>query len=74
MSGPIIRTGATPEYWSNWDNIFGKTKKKSSAAKAEPKAPPAGKKSAGKVTAAKSAPAKNAVKKKAAPKKKAPKK
>ena len=31
-SGPIVRTGATPEFWNNWDNVFG-GKKKSSAAK-----------------------------------------
>jgi hypothetical protein len=23
MSGPIVRTGATPEFWSNWDKVFG---------------------------------------------------
>jgi len=31
MGGPIVRTGATPEFWNNWDRIFGedsKTKKK----------------------------------------------
>ena len=22
-SGPIVRTGATPEFWKNWENIFG---------------------------------------------------
>ncbi len=30
MSGPIVRTGATPEFWKNWDNVFtkgGKSKK-----------------------------------------------
>lgn len=30
MSGPIVRTGATPEFWKNYDNIFtkgGKSKK-----------------------------------------------
>jgi hypothetical protein len=30
MSGPIVRTGATPEFWKNWDNVFtkgGKAKK-----------------------------------------------
>ncbi len=24
MSGPIVRTGTTPEFWKNYDNIFGK--------------------------------------------------
>lgn len=31
MSGPIVRTGTTPEFWANWDKAFGdkkKTKKK----------------------------------------------
>ena len=23
MSGPIVRTGATPEFSKNWDRIFG---------------------------------------------------
>ena len=30
MSGPIVRTGATPEFWKNWDSVFskgGKSKK-----------------------------------------------
>jgi hypothetical protein len=26
MSGPIVRTGTTPEYWKNYDNIFSKKK------------------------------------------------
>ena len=32
MGGPIVRTGTTPEFWRNWDQVFGdkkKTKKKS---------------------------------------------
>lgn len=33
MSGPIVRTGTTPEYWKNYDNIFGK--KKAAAPKKE---------------------------------------
>ena len=47
MGGPIVRTGTTPEFWKNWDQVFGdkkKTKKKS--------APRAGKK-AGKKKAVK---------------------
>jgi hypothetical protein len=24
MSGPIVRTGTTPAFWQNWDNVFGK--------------------------------------------------
>lgn len=27
MSGPIVRTGATPEFWANWDRVFGDKKK-----------------------------------------------
>lgn len=40
MSGPIVRTGTTPEFWKNYDAIFGKktaaapkTKDASAAAK-----------------------------------------
>lgn len=35
MGGPIVRFGPTPEYWSNWDSVFGKGKK--AAAKGEQK-------------------------------------
>ncbi|MGE3315361.1 MAG: RNA polymerase subunit sigma [Planctomycetaceae bacterium] len=40
MGGPIVRTGTTPEFWANWDNIFGDKKKKpkSGTAKASAKA------------------------------------
>lgn len=42
MGGPIVRTGATPKFWENWDQIFGdKAKKKPSKKK---KAAKAGKK------------------------------
>lgn len=27
MSGPIVRTGTTPEFWKNYDSIFGDKKK-----------------------------------------------
>lgn len=27
MSGPIVRTGTTPEFWKNWDRAFGDKKK-----------------------------------------------
>jgi len=82
MSGPIIRTGATPEFSSGWDRIFGgqpakKSAKKSSTKKADAKkvtgktkATPAKKATAPKSTAA--APAK-ATAKKAAKKKTAKK-
>jgi hypothetical protein len=32
MSGPIVRTGTTPEFWANWDSVFG-DKSKSKAGK-----------------------------------------
>lgn len=34
MSGPIVRSGASPEFSKNWGSIFGK-QAKPSAAKAE---------------------------------------
>jgi hypothetical protein len=33
MSGPIVRTGATPEFWKNWDTVFGGKKANKAAAK-----------------------------------------
>ena len=33
MGGPIVRTGATPEFWENWDKIFGNTNKTGSGKK-----------------------------------------
>jgi hypothetical protein len=48
MSGPIVRTGASPEFSKNWDRIFGGKTRKQSAAKSTAS------KSAGK-TASKSA-------------------
>lgn len=51
MSGPIVRTGTTPEFWKNYDRIFG-----------EPK-PAATKKAAKKASTAAAAPAKKAAKK-----------
>lgn len=40
MSGPIVRTGTTPAFWENWDQMFGtdqkkKKKKKAAAAKSK---------------------------------------
>lgn len=32
MSGPIVRTGTTPEFWKNWDNVFGGKKSKTTKA------------------------------------------
>jgi hypothetical protein len=51
MSGPIVRTGTTPEFWKNYDRIFGE------------KQPAAAKKSAAKPAAAAKKAAKKAVKK-----------
>lgn len=33
MGGPIIRSGASPEFSKNWERIFGDKKKTKSAAK-----------------------------------------
>lgn len=78
MSGPIVRTGATPEFWSNWDNVFGgkkadagksgtsAAKKKASSKKSPTKA--AGKKASAtkavKASATKKKPAKKSSKEK----------
>ncbi len=32
MSGPIVRTGTTPEFWKNWDRVFGGKPKKGTTA------------------------------------------
>ena len=37
MSGPIVRTGTTPEFWKNYDAIFGDKKKATAAKKAAAK-------------------------------------
>ena len=54
MSGPIVRTGTTPEFWKNYDQVFGK--------KTAKKAPVAAKKAAAK-KATKKTPKKAAKKK-----------
>ncbi len=61
MSGPIVRTGATPEFWENWDRIFGGDAKEAGGKKKS-----TGPKKAAKTAAKKSAAPK--AKKKAAPK------
>ena len=52
MSGPIVRSGPSPEFSRNWDSIFGKkTGKKPAAAPpaaAKKKAAPVAKKAAAK--------------------------
>lgn len=52
MSGPIVRTGATPEFSEGWDRIFGNGKSGKSAAG---KKSPAKKKKAAKKKPAKAA-------------------
>ena len=47
MSGPIVRSGPSPEFSRNWENVFGK--------KSGGTAAPAGKKAAKKTPAVKSA-------------------
>jgi hypothetical protein len=37
MSGPIVRTGASPEFSKGWDRVFGGKTKKQSAAKSTTK-------------------------------------
>jgi hypothetical protein len=32
MGGPIVRTGTTPAFWSNWEKAFGKASKQGSKA------------------------------------------
>ena len=58
MGGPIVRTGTTPEFWKNYDQIFGE---KTGAKKASKKS--ANKKTAKKSTSVKAA--KKSTKKKA---------
>ena len=66
MSGPIVRSGASPEFSEGWDRIFGKgqgggQKSKAAPAKAAAKST---KKIAEKKAPAKGAPAKKGAKKK----------
>jgi len=35
MGGPIVRTGTTPEFWANWDRVFGDKKKNAKGATAK---------------------------------------
>ena len=37
MSGPIVRTGTTPEFWKNWDRAFGEKKQEPGNKKAPKK-------------------------------------
>ncbi len=56
MSGPIVRTGTTPQFWENYDKIFGDSAKKGTKKKTAAKKGSAKKKAAKK--SAKKAPAK----------------
>ncbi len=49
MSGPIVRTGTTPEFWRGWDQVFGDKSAKAAAKSAPVAAKKAGKKAAKKV-------------------------
>jgi hypothetical protein len=53
MSGPIVRTGTTPKFWQNWENVFGNKRSGSGAAKATSAKSPKAKKASGKTTAKK---------------------
>lgn len=53
MSGPIVRTGTTPKFWQNWENVFGNKKSGSGAAKATSAKSPKTKKASTKTAAKK---------------------
>jgi hypothetical protein len=36
MSGPIVRSGPSPEFSKNWDSVFGKKPAKAAAAASAP--------------------------------------
>jgi hypothetical protein len=62
MSGPIVRTGTTPEFWKNWDRAFGsKAAENGDKKKTGASAPKAAKKAAKKAV---KSPAKKAATKK----------
>lgn len=69
MSGPIVRTGATPKFWDNYDNIFGEKKAAAKSTKKAAQGKATAKAAAKKKAAPKAAAKKKAVKKKAAKKK-----
>ncbi len=63
MSGPIVRTGTTPEFWKNWDQVFGKKPQNAASEKTTTAATKAAKKTAAPKKAAKKS-VKKAAKKK----------
>jgi hypothetical protein len=46
MSGPIVRTGTTPEFWRGWDLVFGDKSAKAAAKSGTPAEKNSGKKAA----------------------------
>jgi hypothetical protein len=56
MSGPIVRTGTTPKFWQNWDQVFGnKSGKKSASSTTKAAGSKSAKKASTKLTAGKKA-------------------
>jgi hypothetical protein len=56
MSGPIVRTGTTPKFWQNWDQVFGnKSSKKSASTTTKAKSTKGAKKASTKSAAGKKA-------------------
>lgn len=45
MSGPIVRSGPSPEFSKNWDSVFGKSKKSGGSSTSAAPAKKAAKKS-----------------------------
>lgn len=64
MSGPIVRTGTTPEFWKNWDRVFGNEADAPAAEKVTASKPKGAKKSATPKKGAKKSVKKAATKKK----------
>lgn len=67
MSGPIVRTGTNPKFWTNWDKIFGD---KSAAGKDAKSGAAAKKSETGKTAASRPAAARAAARTKKSTKKK----
>jgi len=55
MGGPIVRTGTTPEFWENYDRVFGAPKGAAAGAKKAAPKKAAAKKSAAKKSSKKAA-------------------
>jgi len=50
MGGPIVRTGTTPKFWQNWEQVFGNNKKSSKSQTKAAAKKPSTKAAAGKKT------------------------